>query len=166
MLQGECPGGHIDIVEEEDGVLQEVRVRYQETEAGQRGQEAGQPSTRQPGVPLVHVVLRPAIRGVNNSSRNFTKMSPVIIEDNRLQQGAAGQEGEAAVRDGHLRVGLGVEYSEPRTREAERGEELVRDAGGELEGGQLAEAAHEAEQLRLEAGLAAEVQREVERGDA
>ena len=37
MLQGECPGGHIDIVEEEDGVLQEVRVRYQETEAGQRG---------------------------------------------------------------------------------------------------------------------------------
>ena len=67
MLQGECPGGHIDIVEEEDGVLQEVRVRYQETEAGQRGQEAGQPRTRQPGVPLVHVVLRPAIRGVNNS---------------------------------------------------------------------------------------------------
>ena len=93
-------------------------------------------------------------------------MSPVIIEDDRLQQGAAGQEGEAAVGDGHVRVGLGVEYSEPRTREAERGEEVVRDAGGELEGGQLREAAHEAEQLRLEAGLAAEVQREVERGDA
>ena len=70
------------------------------------------------------------------------------------------------VGDGHVRVLLSVEDSQGGTGSCQDRQQLVSAAVGDLELGEVVEAAHEVEQLALNAGLALDVEEQVEDGQA
>ena len=139
----------IDGVEELDGLPHEVRLTDQQVELRQCDYQVGDSFPTHAKVSILVVVL-----------------VAIVIEDNRHQLSAVGEEGNAMVGDGHVGILLRIKNPQSWAGGGQHCQQLIRAAVGDLELGEEVEAAHEVEQLALDARLALDVKEEIEDGQS
>ena len=107
-----------------------MRIDNKEREPGKRHEEVCKAGSSEAKISVLLIIL-----------------SPLVIEDDGLQEAAVGEESQASVSERHLCVRICIKYLEMRTGEAEDSEEVVSAAGRHFEGCQMGEAAHKAQYL-------------------
>ena len=139
----------IDGVEELDGLPHEVGLTDQQVELGQCDYQVGNSFPTHAKISILVVIL-----------------VAIVIEDNRHQLSAVGEEGNAVVGDGHVRILFRIKNPQSWAGGCQHCQQLIRATVGDLEFGEEVEAAHKVEQLSLDARLALDVKEEVEDGQS